>query len=104
MPEQAELVSMHDIWKRFDGNSVLKGVNFELLRGEVHALVGENGAGKTTLMNLLAGVDQPDSGSIRLRGLAQATIPDEKSAQALGIAIVFQERSLFAQLSVAENI
>jgi ABC-type sugar transport system ATPase subunit len=102
--EDEELVAMHGIWKRFDGNSVLKGVNFELLRGEVHALVGENGAGKTTLMNLLAGVHQPDSGSIRLRGLAQATIPDEKSAQALGIAIVFQERSLFAQLSVAENI
>ena len=102
--KQEELVSMQGIWKSFDGNSVLKGVNFELLASEVHALVGENGAGKTTLMNLLAGVHQPDSGSIRLRGRAQTTIPDERSAQALGIAIVFQERSLFAQLTVAENI
>ena len=102
--EREELVVMHGIWKRFDDNPVLKGVNFELWAGEVHALVGENGAGKSTLMNILAGVHQPDSGSILLRGHAQATIPDEKSAQALGIAIVFQERSLFAQLSVAENI
>jgi ABC-type sugar transport system ATPase subunit len=59
---------MQGIWKYFDGNPVLKGVDFELLSGEVHALVGENGAGKTTLMNILAGVHQPDSGSIRLRG------------------------------------
>jgi ribose transport system ATP-binding protein len=102
--EHEELVAMLGIWKRFDGNPVLKGVNFELLAGEVHALVGENGAGKSTLMNILAGVHQPDSGSIRLRGRDLASIPDEKSAQALGIAIVFQERSLFAQLSVAENI
>src|ERR1700730_3041385 len=102
--EQEELVAMQGIWKSFDGNPVLKGVHFELFAGEVHALVGENGAGKTTLMNILAGVHQPDSGSIRLRGRGQATIPDERSAQALGIAIVFQERSLFAQLSVAENI
>ena len=102
--KQEELVSMQGIWKSFDGNSVLKGVSFELLASEVHALVGENGAGKTTLMNLLAGVHQPDSGSIRLRGRAQTTIPDERSAQALGIAIVFQERRFFALLTVAENI
>jgi ABC-type sugar transport system ATPase subunit len=88
--ERAELVAMQGIWKYFDGNPVLKGVDFELFAGEVHALLGENGAGKTTLMNILAGVHQPDSGSIRLRGRVQATIPDEKSAQASGIAIVFQ--------------
>jgi hypothetical protein len=95
--EQVELCTMRGIRKSFDGNAVLKDVDFELCAGEVHALVGENGAGKTTLMNILAGVHQPDSGSIRLRGRAQVTIPDEKSAQELGIGIVFQERSLFAQ-------
>jgi ABC-type sugar transport system ATPase subunit len=102
--EQVELCTMHGIRKSFDGNAVLKDVDFELCTGEVHALVGENGAGKTTLMNILAGVYQPDSGSIRLRGCAPVTIADEKRAQELGIAIVFQERSLFAQLSIAENI
>ncbi len=55
-------------------------------------------------MNILAGVHQPDSGTIRLRGAGDLTIPDEKTAQRLGIAIVFQERSLFGQLTVAENI
>src|ERR1700747_58783 len=99
-----ELVAMQGIRKSFDGNTVLKDVDFELRAGEVHALVGENGAGKTTLMNILAGVHQPDSGSIRLRGRGRVIISGEKSAQELGIAIVFQERSLFAQLSVAENI
>jgi ribose transport system ATP-binding protein len=103
-PEQAELLVMHGMQKSFDGNLVLKKVDFELRVGEVHALVGENGAGKSTLMNILAGVHQPDSGTIRLRGGSSVNIPDEKTAQALGIAIVFQERSLFGQLSIAENI
>ena len=96
-----KLVAMQGIGKSFDCNPVLKDVDFDLCAGEVHALVGENGAGKTTLMNILAGVHQPDSGSIRLRGRGQVTISGEKGAQELGIAIVFQERSLFAQLSVA---
>jgi ABC-type sugar transport system ATPase subunit len=102
--QHEELVAMQGIRKSFDDNSVLKGVDFELCAGEVHALVGENGAGKTTLMNILAGVHQADAGSIRLRSRADVIIPDEKRAQELGIAIVFQERSLFAQLSIAENI
>jgi ABC-type sugar transport system ATPase subunit len=98
------LLSMRGIQKSFDGNPVLKGVDFDLRAGEVHALLGENGAGKSTLMNILAGVHQPSSGTIRLRGAGEVTIPDEKTAQRLGIAIVFQERSLFGQLTVAENI
>jgi ABC-type sugar transport system ATPase subunit len=98
------LLSMLGMQKSFDGNPVLNGVHFDLCAGEVHALVGENGAGKSTLMNILAGVHQPDSGTIRLRGAGDVTIPDGKTAQRLGIAIVFQERSLFGQLTVAENI
>src|SRR5258708_38856689 len=98
------LLSMRRIQKSCDGNPVLKDVDFEVRTGEVHALVGENGAGKSTLMNILAGVHQPSSGTIRLRGAGEITIPDEKTAQRLGIAIVFQERSLFGQLTVAENI
>jgi ABC-type sugar transport system ATPase subunit len=101
--DQVELLSMDGIRKSFEGNVVLKDVSFHLSAGEVHALVGENGAGKSTLMNILAGVHQPDLGTVRLRG-ANLTIPDEKAAQRLGIAIVFQERSLFGQLSIAENI
>jgi ABC-type sugar transport system ATPase subunit len=95
---------MKAVKKSFDGIEVLKGVDFIVSAGEVHALVGENGAGKTTLMNLLAGVYQPTSGTISFAGLDNLRIPNEKAAQELGISIVFQERSLFGQLSLADNI
>jgi ribose transport system ATP-binding protein len=98
------LLLMRAIRKSFDGIEVLKGVDFNVRAGEVHALVGENGAGKSTLMNLLAGVHQPTSGTIHFAGLDNLQIPDERTAQELGISIVFQERSLFAQLSLADNI
>src|ERR1700752_3895489 len=79
--DEVELLSMGAIRKSFEGNVVLKGVTFHLLPGEVHALVGENGAGKSTLVNILAGVHQPDSGTIRLHG-RNLTIPDRKSCPA----------------------
>ena len=100
----APLLSMHGIHKRFPGVHALKGVNLEVRCGEVHALVGENGAGKSTLVHLLAGVYQPDEGRIDFDRAKDVRIADEHAAQALGIAIVFQERSLFGDLSVAENI
>ena len=98
------LLAARGVCKAFGGVRVLKEVDFELRRGEVHALVGENGAGKSTLMNIFAGVLPPDAGAIvfagqRMRGYASA-----HAAQQRGIAMVFQERSLFRPLSVAENI
>jgi ABC-type sugar transport system ATPase subunit len=98
------LLVMRGIRKSFDGNEVLRGVDFDVWPGEVHAMVGENGAGKSTLMNILAGVHQPDNGTIRFSGQDSVILPDEKSAQKLGISIVFQERTLFAHLTIAENI
>ena len=103
-PARQPILVMRGIRKSFDGNDVLRGVDFDVWPGEVHALVGENGAGKTTLMNILAGVHQPDRGTIEIAGHGIVTIPDEKSAQHLGISIVFQERTLFAHLTIAENI
>ena len=98
------LLKVQDIVKRFPGVTALDGVQFDVRRGEVHALVGENGAGKSTLMHILAGVYQPDAGQIDFNGHSNVTIENERAAQDLGVAIVFQERSLFADLSVAENI
>ena len=95
---------MHGIRKRFGGVQALNGVNLEVRAGEVHALVGENGAGKSTLMHILAGVHQPDEGRIDLNGSQSRVLANEHAAQQCGIAIVFQERSLFSSLSVAENI
>ncbi|MBM3832497.1 MAG: sugar ABC transporter ATP-binding protein [Verrucomicrobia bacterium] len=98
------LLQMREIHERFPGVHVLKGVNFDVYEGEVHALIGENGAGKSTLMHILAGVCGLESGRIDFGGRSDIIIPDGHSSQQLGIAIVFQERSLFGTLSVAENI
>jgi len=98
------LLAADNIQKSFPGVQVLGGVSFDVRAGEVHAFVGENGAGKSTLMNILAGVHQPDAGTISFNGRGAVMLADEHAAQQLGIAIVFQERSLFPTLSVAENI
>jgi len=98
------LLSMHGIRKRFGGVQALNGVDLDVGGGEVHALVGENGAGKSTLMHILAGVHQPDEGRIDWDGKQNVALANEHAAQQSGIAIVFQERSLFSSLSVAENI
>ena len=95
-PPRAEL---RGISKRFAATQALDDVSLDLLPGEVHALVGENGAGKSTLVKILAGVHQPDSGTIWLDG-EQTQIPGPASARALGIAVVHQEPRLFPDLTV----
>jgi ABC-type sugar transport system ATPase subunit len=98
------LLQMRGIRKSFGGVEVLKGVDFDVRPGEVHAVCGENGAGKSTLMNIIAGVHSPDEGEIRLGEQNFAKFASAHAAQRLGISIVFQERSLFGPLTVAENI
>lgn len=98
------VLTMRGIRKSFGGVEVLKGVDFDIRPGEVHALCGENGAGKSTLMNILAGVHRPDAGEIILEGRTFEGFESAYAAQRHGIGIVFQERSLFAPLTVAENI
>jgi ribose transport system ATP-binding protein len=99
----APLLDIHEVSKAFAGTQALSRVSFTLAAGEVHALVGENGAGKSTLMNIVAGVVQPDEGSLHMDG-ESVTIDSPRRAQALGIGIVFQELSLVESLSVGENI
>lgn len=89
--------------KGFDGTPVLKGVDFTLKQGEVHALVGQNGAGKSTLVKLINGFHARDGGEIRLFGKA-ITFSSPKAAQAAGIAMVYQDLSLVPTLSIADNI
>jgi rhamnose transport system ATP-binding protein len=100
IPPRAEL---RGISKRFAATQALDGVSLELLPAEVHALVGENGAGKSTLVKILAGVHQPDSGTILLDG-EPTQIHGPAQARALGIAVVHQEPRLFPDLTVAENV
>jgi ribose transport system ATP-binding protein len=97
------VLSMKDIDKRFAGVHALKGVDFELCEGEIHALVGENGAGKSTLMKALTGIFPKDSGEIHYQGkLFNPQGPRE--ALDAGIAIVHQELNMMEHLTVAQNL
>ncbi len=96
-------LAIRSVVKTFPGVRAVDDVSFEVERGEIHALIGENGAGKSTLMHLVAGVYQPDSGTIELDGHSLAGMNEQAAADA-GIAMVYQERSLVSSLSVAENI
>jgi ABC-type sugar transport system ATPase subunit len=103
-PTPPPLLTLRGIHKRFPGVHALRGIDLDVRAGEVHAVVGENGAGKSTLMQILAGVYPPDAGRIDFDGQPDRHFPDERSAQDAGIALVYQERSLFGPLSVAENV
>jgi ribose transport system ATP-binding protein len=89
--------------KAFGSIQALRDVQFELRRGEIHALAGENGAGKSTLMNIIDGILQPDGGEISLDGQI-VRIGSPSAAQKLGIGLVHQEIALCPDISVAENI
>lgn len=97
------VLQMNGISKAFNGVEVLKQVDFEVARGEVHALVGGNGAGKSTLMKILTGVYVGDAGEIRIDGSA-VCIREMNDARKNGISMIFQEFSLIPTLTVAQNI
>ena len=97
------LISVEDVSKTFPGVRALSGVRFELMPGEVHALMGENGAGKSTLMKILAGVYIKDSGTILYDG-RPVDFASPREAQAAEIGIIHQELQLMNHLTVAQNI
>jgi rhamnose transport system ATP-binding protein len=97
------LLEASSISKSYSGVRALKRVSFDLLAGEVHAVVGENGAGKSTLIKIVTGAVAPDSGTLRIAGrVVEHHNPTQ--AHAIGIAAVYQQPSLFPDLTVAENI
>src|SRR5258708_4184461 len=98
------LLELKGIGKAVRGGQALKGVDFGLRAGEVHALMGENGAGKSTLMKILFGVQPPDSGTIEIDGHGEVAIDNPRHALALGVGLVSQEPSLVPQLDVSQNI
>jgi len=101
--DPAPVISLEHAEKHFGAVHALVDGDIELFGGEVHGLVGENGAGKSTLVKILAGVHRPDSGRLLLDG-EEAIFDNAKQSQAAGIAIIFQEPTLFPDLTVAENI
>jgi simple sugar transport system ATP-binding protein len=94
---------MRDIVKEYRGVAALRNINFDLQRGEVHAIVGENGAGKSTLVKILSGAVTPTQGEIRLDG-KPIQIAGPAQARRHGIAMVYQETSLVPTLTVAQNL
>ncbi|MCC8109806.1 MAG: sugar ABC transporter ATP-binding protein [Planctomycetes bacterium] len=101
--ENDNILEMRNIYKSFSGNPVLKGVDFSLRRGEVHALIGANGAGKSTLVKILNGIHHADSGEIFLEG-SPVEIRESSDAERHNISFVHQELNICPDLSVAENI
>ena len=97
------LVAIKNLSKSFPGVKALDKVQFDIMPGEVHALMGENGAGKSTLMKILAGLYRKDSGEVLLDGL-QVEISSPAHAQSLAIGIIHQELHLMAHLTAAQNI
>ena len=103
MSEQRALLQLTGIAKEFPGTKALKGVDFSLNAGEVHALIGENGAGKSTLIKIIAGLYQQDAGTIEVEGKA---VEFHSPADSLEhrIKVVYQELDLVPDLSIAENV
>jgi rhamnose transport system ATP-binding protein len=99
----APILVLRHAAKAFGAVQALLDGSIELYSGEVHALVGENGAGKSTLVKILAGVYQPDAGSLLVNG-KEVTLHGPAMARAAGIAVIYQEPALFPDLSVAENM
>ena len=96
-------LSCKDLVKTYPGVVAMDHLNFELRKGEVHALLGENGAGKSTLIKAVAGAHVCDSGTITIFG-QEFTSVTPRQAKELGVEVVYQEFNQMPSLSVAENI
>ncbi len=101
---EEKFLEIHSVSKTFPGVKALDNVSFEIIPGEVHALVGENGAGKSTLIKILSGVSQPDDGAKIIIEGKTIELKDAMDAIRHGISVIYQDFSLFGNLSVAENI
>src|SRR4051812_41991758 len=97
------LLALRGIIKTYGGVRALRGVDFNLQAGEVHALLGENGAGKSTLIKIITGAHQPNGGTLALAGQTLSGLTPS-SARQLGIACIYQQPALFPDLTVAENL
>jgi len=98
------VLSVRDATKAFGAVHALQGVSIDLYGGEVHGVVGENGAGKSTLVKIFGGVHPPDSGTLVDADGHPLVLTGPASARDAGIAIIFQEPTLFPDISVAENV
>ena len=97
------LLEIKDLYKKFNGNHVLLGINYTLKKGEIYAVVGGNGAGKSTLMKIITGLYKPDSGEMKINGRT-VRFANPSEAHKHGIYLVPQEPLIFPNMSIEENI
>ncbi|MCB6177627.1 sugar ABC transporter ATP-binding protein [Rhodobacter sp. Har01] len=102
-PNAAPLVALRDVWKVFEGVPVLRGIDFEVRTGEVHALLGGNGSGKSTLVKILSGAYPPTEGHVEIGGRPEV-LPRPSEAHRQGVYMVPQEPHIFPSLTVLENL
>jgi ABC-type sugar transport system ATPase subunit len=95
-------IRVRNVSKSFPGVQALRSVNFELLTGEVHGLVGANGAGKSTFIRVLSGASQPDTGEIEVQG-SPLLFEDPRRQRSAGIAAIYQELTIIPEMSVLSN-
>lgn len=104
MSASTPLLELTNVTKRFGGTIALNAVSWSVGAGEIHCLIGENGSGKSTIIKLISGVHEPETGSeIRIDGALQSRMTPMLSKR-LGIQVIYQDLSLFPNLTVAENI
>jgi len=99
-------LAVHGLVKRYGSRTVLDGTSLEIAAGEVAAIVGESGTGKSTLLNLIAGLDLPDAGSVRVGGTDLATLSDDARTELrrVRLGFVFQSFLVLPHLSVLQNV
>lgn len=104
LDERSVVLRFNAVEKTFGAVRALKGVSFDLVAGEIHAVVGENGAGKSTIMAVAAGELAPDSGSVEIGGIDVTDDPSPKRSRELGLTLAHQHPALLPDLTVAENL
>ena len=97
------ILSVEGAMKTFGAVEALRGAHLDVARGEIHAICGDNGAGKSTLIKLISGVEQPDAGTIRLRGEAIAFSSPQQALEA-GIATIYQDLGLAPRMTIYQNV
>src|SRR5699024_862064 len=102
-PSAPPVLDLQEIRKSFGPVAALRSGSLQVHGGSIHALVGENGAGKSTLVKIVAGVYQRDAGVFRFKG-EDVDFTSTADSKAAGIAVIYQEPTLFPDLSVTENI
>ena len=98
------ILKVTNVTKRFGGVCALDNVNLELKKGEIHCLVGGNGSGKSTLIKIISGFYKPDGGTVEIDGIRHTQKYSTMDAIAAGVQVIYQDMSVFPNLTVAENI